>query len=474
MDTNRDQITADEMTDSPSSAAWSGATDDAAGGGSTAGPEQAPAQPTQASSAPAARVAGEPAPQSTSGLAPLSEAQTPDAAHRAVNPSMSRSAVGGPPPDPVLAGGIPQHGVRASCGGGDEQSPSSGCGCGGNGSRPLIYAIGTIGFDFQTDARRDSFRQQMDPVPGPKTADGRETEWQPNPYDPRQLRHYLAKNPWAADKLTWTLDVGTTPVYALEAEVSAGLDWTEPIFDRSLAKDEIRKIAEDAAEDRRELAKLLETLMYPPVSTVHRILRDAIVGQVLPVDDPDFVSRVSIPGVLTGRTTRLFSGQVLPVVEVKGRGVYTWNETQLITRIKEAVTDDANGRNTSVPDHFAKTVRAFLDKIYYQFRNLGQSSADRALNYAGTNAFLFGSQVSDGLLSAKHVPGTEDHFYALDTIHVSKSPHCRVGSDCQDVVVTFFDPEDERRSKVSYLFTIDVSDEHPVSLAPVHTFLGEW
>ncbi|CAM5382048.1 hypothetical protein STANM309S_03100 [Streptomyces tanashiensis] len=38
--------------------------------------------------------------------------------------------------------------------------------------------------------------------------------------------------------------------------------------------------------------------------------------------------------------------------------------------------------------------------------------------------------------------------------------------------MTFYDPEDERRSRLSYLFTVDVSDELPVTLAPVHTFLG--
>ncbi|AJT63254.3 hypothetical protein T261_1568 [Streptomyces lydicus] len=370
-------------------------------------------------------------------------------------------------------GGTPRRGVCASCGCGGEGNPPSGCGCGRNGARPLVYAIGTIGFDFQTEARRDSFCQQMDPVPGPKTEDGRETEWQPNPYDPNQLRHYLAKNPWAADKLTWTLNMDSTPVYALESEAPVGLDWNEPAFESTATREEIRRAAESAAQDRHELARLLETLMYPPVSTVHRIFRDAIAGQALGMNDPEFVSRVSVPGVLTDRTTRLFSGQVIPVVEVKGRGIYTWNEAKLITSVRQAVDEDVTQRKTEMPGYFEKAIRAFLDKIYYQFRNLGQSSADRALNYVGTHAFLFGSQISEGLLSARHVPGAEGHFYALDTVSVSKSPHCRIGSDCQDVVVTFFDPVDARRSKVSYLFTVDVSDEHPVSLAPVHTFLGE-
>ncbi|MFF4948410.1 hypothetical protein [Streptomyces chattanoogensis] len=435
-----------------------------------------------------ANAAGEPTSPGATGSGPAGgTADTPRAAHlEAAAGERDGTGASVPAAEPGPVGGIPRRSVCASCGRGGEGNPSSGsgsgcgsgcgcgCGCGQNGAEPLVYAIGTIGFDFQTEARRDSFRHQMDPVPGTKTEDGRETEWQPNPYDPNQLRDYLTKNPWAADKLTWTLNVDGTPVYALESEAPVGPDWNEPAFEPTAAREEIRRAAESAAQDRHKLARLLETVMCPPVPTVHRIFRDAIAGQALGGNDPEFVSRVSVPGVLTDRTTRLFSGQVIPVVEVKGHGIHAWHEAKLITSVRQAVDQDVTQRKTEMPGYLEKAIRAFLDKIYYQFRNLGQSSADRALNYVGTNAFLLGSQITEGLLSAKHVPGAEDHFYALDTISVSKSPHCRIGSDCQDVVVTFFDPVDARRSKVSYLFTVDVSDEHPVSLAPVHTFLGGW
>jgi cyanobactin maturation PatA/PatG family protease len=488
MDANRVQVTAHGEADDRHSAAWSSGKGDE----ERSIPADGASPSAQSRSQRVEDISPEPGVNAASDAStPWSTNSEPDegvgttgpgrvTAHREARTTGGRAGnITGPPSAPPPDGGT-VGGVRPSCECGGEGSPPSGCGCGGNGSRPLIYAIGTIGFDFQTEARRDSFRQQMDPVAGPRTEDGRETEYQPNPYDPKQLRYYLTKNPWASDKLTWTLNMDSTPIYALEAETPVGLDWSEPAFpDPSWSQERVRKAARSAAENAGDLAKLLETLMYPPVSTVYRVFRDAIAGQVLKWDDPGFVSRVSVPGVLTGRTTRLFSGQVVPVVKVKGRGIYTWNEHALIKSVSEAVDQDTVGKNInesrgSTPGYFEKTVRAFLDKIYYQFRNLGQSSADRALNYAGTNAFLFGSQISDGLLSAKTVPGPEDHFYALDSIRVSKSPHCRVGSDCQDVIVTFFDPEDERRSKVHYLFTVDVSDEHPVSLAPVHTFLGEW
>ncbi|MEV0536736.1 hypothetical protein [Kitasatospora sp. NPDC050463] len=252
------------------------------------------------------------------------------------------------------------------------------------------------------------------------------------------------------------------------------MDWSTQIFDPDLTVDQLEQL-EQLVGRPNELVQVLLKLSTPPVSTVYRTFRDAIVGQAQRVSDPGFISRVSVPGRLTDRTVRLFSGQVVPVVEVKSRGIYTWSENDLVDSVLQAVKEDTEKRNAQAFDEvlLRKTVRALLDKIYYQFRNLGQSSADRALNYAGTNAFLFASQISEGLLSAKHVPGKDDRLYALDYVRVSKSPYCRLGSDCQDVAVGFFDPEDERRSRVTYLFTIDVSDELPVTLAPVHQFIGD-
>ncbi|MFD9722577.1 S8 family serine peptidase [Streptomyces sp. NPDC059072] len=394
-------------------------------------------------------------------------------------------------------------GCGGTCGAGGQ--PSGG-GAGPSAPAPtpgqqLIYAIGTIGFDFQTEARRDSFRQQMPNLFFPAADGNPEREEQPNIYDPRQLHAYLSKNPWASDKLTWTLNADATPLYALEAETSVGMDWTRPIIaEPKMTAEQVHDLAADAAAnpDHKKLIELLETLSYPPVSYVYRTFRDALLGQAKDKEAEDFVSRVSIPGVLTDRTVRLFSGQVVPVVEVKSRGLFTWNETLLVNavfaavvkkkvaearqKVKEAGGDkaaqDAAAKKVSAEfdgdkgKFLKRTIRALLDKIYWKFRNLGQSSGDRALNAAGTNAFLVGAEIQDGILSAEHVPGKNNNFYSLDTVSVSKSPFCRPGSDCQDVTLTFFDPENDQRASVSYLFTFDVSDDVPVSLAPVHTFIG--
>lgn len=392
--------------------------------------------------------------------------------------------VGARPPEPSLPGAasppaeVPATGQAAT---GGVRAASSDCGCDGGGMTSLVYAIGTIAYDFRTEAVRDGFRQQMDTAEVGRTPpDDDNPEGAPifapaNPYDPNQLSTYLARNPWVSNKLTWTLNLDRTPIYALEAEMPVGMTWDRPFS----SPDPDRELV-DVVGNPNHLSEILTTFSeFPPVSYVHKVFRDAIVGQARPVTDANFVSRVSIPGVVTGRTTRLFSGQVVPVVEVKPRGLHTWNEGALVkaaaNQVEADMTADAQRRNIDAAvnrETLEQNIRAFLDKVYYEFRNLGQSPPDRAMNYAATNAFVLTNEIRSGLLSARYVPGENRNFYTLDTVAVAKSPYCRMDSDCWDVVATFFDPENERRARVSYLFTIDVSDELPVSLAPSHRFLA--
>lgn len=298
---------------------------------------------------------------------------------------------------------------------------SADCGC-QNGQQPYIFAIGEIGFDFGTEARRDTFRQLM---PRVLVGESPNTSLPSNPYDVAQLCDYLDDKPWESTRLIWTVNLDLTPIYAVEAE---------------------KAYADD----------------------VYSILRSALRNRALPSDDVNYVSKVSIPGTLTGKTVRLFSGQYVPCAVVRPRGLYTWHETALVNEVVDSVQDV---RGDVTPDNLRRTVRNYLDKIYYELRNLGQTSPDRALNFAATNAFQFASGVAEGMMSAKYVAGSNDNIYSLDTISVSKSPYCRMDSDCWDVRVTFFDPEEVRRARVVYLYTIDVSDEMPVSLAPTHQFV---
>jgi cyanobactin maturation PatA/PatG family protease len=107
-----------------------------------------------------------------------------------------------------------------------------------------------------------------------------------------------------------------------------------------------------------------------------------------------------------------------------------------------------------------RTLDSFLNRIYYDLRNLGTTSQDRALNFAATNAFQAASTFAEAVAQ-----GME-----LDSITVEKSPFCRIDSDCWDVKLKFFDPENSRRAKKVFRFTIDVSDVIPVTLGEVRSW----
>jgi cyanobactin maturation PatA/PatG family protease len=277
-------------------------------------------------------------------------------------------------------------------------------------STPLVYALGVVGYDFGTEARRDSFKQTMAPV----MID--DTTVPVNPYDARQMVDHLQANPSEANALIWTLNLELTPIYALEP------------------------VGAYAASIYELLTRLLE-------------------GEVAAEDDPEFIERVAVPGRLSGRTTRLFSGQTVPIVEIDGRrGLYGWE----VNRLAGAAVDAAQALVGDL-DNAAinQSLREFLTRVYYDLRNLGATSRDRAMNFAATNAFQAAHTIASALASGM----------ALDTINVEKSPFCRMDSDCWDVKLRFFDPENSRRAKKVSRFTIDVSDTLPVTLGEPRTWL---
>ena len=273
----------------------------------------------------------------------------------------------------------------------------------------IVYAIGTLGYDFGSEARRDTFKQLM------PTAVIGGIEVPSNPYDARQMVDYLADNLSEAKSLIWTLNLELTPIYAIEPLGS---------FSRE----------------------------------VYAALQELLSGQVQAEDSPEYIERVSIPGRITGRTVRLFSGQVVPVIEPDSpRGIYGWHINTLVSAAIEAVGAEQTEAQES---QMRRTLSSFLNRIYYDLRNLGQTSQDRALNFAATNAFQAAQTFSEAVGA-----GME-----LDSINVSKSPFCRMDSDCWDVQLKFFDPENSRRARKIFRFTIDVSDLIPVTLGEVRSW----
>jgi cyanobactin maturation PatA/PatG family protease len=273
----------------------------------------------------------------------------------------------------------------------------------------LVYALGTLGYDFGSEARRDSFKQLM---PGVQI-DG--TAIPANPYDARQMVDYLGDNLSEAKSLIWTLNLELTPVYAIEPGGAFARD-------------------------------------------VYAILQQLLSGQIQAEDSENYVERVSIPGILSGRSVKLFSGQVVPVIEVPNtRGLYGWKVNTLVQAAIQTVQAQAS---EAQEESIRRTLGSFLSRIYYDLRNLGTTSQDRALNFASTNAFQAASTFAEAVAT-----GME-----LDSITVEKSPFCRLDSDCWDVKLKFFDPENSRRAKKLFRFTIDVSDIIPVTLGEVRSW----
>jgi len=277
------------------------------------------------------------------------------------------------------------------------------------GASQRIYALGVLGYDFGTEARRDTYKQLMPAV----TIDG--VTVPANPYDARQMVDYLGDNLSEARSLIWTLNLELTPVYALE-----------PVG--SFARD------------------------------IYANLHHMLDGQIQPETNDGYIERVSIPGRLSDRTVRLFSGQIVPVVEVEQpRGLYGWN----VNALRESAIAAVKDRQPEADEADARrSLSSFLNKVYYELRNLGQTSQERAMNFAATNAFQAATAFSDAVGG-----GME-----LDNIEVKRSPFCRMDSDCWDVILSFFDADNILRARKLFRFTIDVSDAVPVTMGEVRSW----
>jgi subtilisin family serine protease len=283
------------------------------------------------------------------------------------------------------------------CGSGEKKS---GCGCGGADKPaqkpPFVYALGKLGYDFGSEARRDSFIQSM-----PAGAN--------NPLLPDQLLAYLANNPYEAGSVIWTLNVDVTPIYAVQP-------------------------------------------VGPFAAAGYARMLDLLRGQL-----NDGVELVSVPGVVGG-SVRLQSGQVVPVIVPSMRGMFSWATHALVGHVLGARPKAAEAQKNF--DALAGGLGNFLNRIYYDLRNLGITGEDRALNYSATNAV----QIADVIRAS-----TQQQL-ELDTIEVKKSPICRIDSECYDVELSFFNPHNTNTANRVFRFTVDVSDVIPVTVGTVRTW----
>lgn len=268
-----------------------------------------------------------------------------------------------------------------------------------------VYAIGAIAYDFGDEARRDTFMQNMAPV----NLNG--VLVPPDPYNARQMVEHLDNNPDEAYSLIWTLKLEENTLYALDPK-------------------------------------------GPFANDIYEMFLLMLNGQLEPATSANFIERVSLPGRQTNRSVELFSGEIVPVLNIlHPRGMYGWNVNTLVDAAL-ATVENLVADNEVI---LREGLTAFLNRVYYDLHNVGQTSRDRALNFSVTNTFQAATTFAEAIASGRQ----------LDTIKVEKSPYCRLNSDCWDVLLTFFDPEDGKRSRQVFRFTIDVADNMPVTVGEI-------
>ncbi|MEA2889815.1 MAG: hypothetical protein QOI05_608 [Bradyrhizobium sp.] len=314
-----------------------------------------------------------------------------------------------------IAGVVPSCGGDAKC---NCQSKES-CGCGGGAQKPaLVYALGKIGVDFGTESRRDYFFQAVQPPPTPDD----EPPLPSVPLDTPHLLTHLKDHPTDSQAIIWTLNLDATPVYAIQPSGAFAA----------------------AAYER---------------------LRESLQAQV-----GEGVEMVSVPGYVSG-SIRLLSGQLVPVIVPSIRGMFDWRINALVDMLLGGTPDE--GKKPTRPrrggpaadepgdrDLVRGRVIDFLNRIYSELRNLGITGEERALNFTATAAM----RVKAVFESATH------QQLDLDKIALGRSGVCRPGSECFDIDLSFFNPNNMNIASRVFRFTVDVSDVIPVEIGRTRTW----
>jgi hypothetical protein len=316
----------------------------------------------------------------------------------------------------------------------------SGCSCQSSGG--LVFAIGQISYDFGTQAAMDAIQSEMPgslnaSIPGDllrflkgdfQEDDGSETAGEkrdarrrrpakPAGGESRPAGFSESPNLHFASAITWTLNIEATSLYALKPS-------------------------------------------GPFARETYIRLLDCFEEQVTSADGVNPLSeRVSIPGNLGGSAT-LMSGQTVPVVVPDLRAIYNWNTAALIDTVRAATLGKPPYKNAEAAELTDAGVRNFLNRIYHDLQNIGQTPQERALNFSATKAFQLGKVMSE----------MAEGKYELDEIAVDRSAVCRPDSDCWDVKLTFFNVANPLASRKTSRFCVDVSGLIPVLVGDVRSW----
>ncbi|MGE0279575.1 MAG: hypothetical protein AB7P20_03030, partial [Rhizobiaceae bacterium] len=332
----------------------------------------------------------------------------------------------GPPPFAEI---IPSDVAPADCGcgcGGTKKD--CGCGCGGAGKVAVqptpqrIMALGQIGYDFLTEARRDSFLQFL-----PQGA----------VINPETIIEALSDGDDISpeiERITWTLNIDQTPIYAIRPSGAFAFNGYAQLLEAFKAQN-VAPTSEPTKGDKRKRK-------WP-------------------------VTLFAVAGVTIGKV-RLMSGETVPVLAPTSRGIIWWDiQASLDNYVKQAERFPTSlglalrrEDNDRFERAFSSSLADFRDLMTRKYRNLGLLGRERALNFAATAAYrvfeMLDEIVGLGLI--------------IDDISVHPSPACRTGSECYDVRIKTFRQSDVTAALRVFQFTLDVSDTIPVNVGA----LGVW
>jgi hypothetical protein len=301
-----------------------------------------------------------------------------------------------------------QDGVKMS------QVPAkSKCGCDQEKwSDKFVYVIGQLGVDFVNQARQDSLQFH---------ADG-DINGNPLPItQPVNLLRYLQgwsetaadgkavehkPHMYDAKSIYWVLSQNGAPLYVVQP-------------------------------------------MGPFAEDGYRELVDFYAGQISEAPD---VQHVAISGVVVGEA-QLSTNEVVPIIVPHMRGTAAWSTKHLCGEL--ACSFDA------LPP---EVIEQILVRMYEETRNYGLTPEERAVNYVATNVFEI-------LEAAKILPGLDvNQKWELDSIKASKSAIARTGSECYDVQIAFYNPDNLVQARRITVVTVDVSDVVPVMIGNARHF----
>ena len=313
----------------------------------------------------------------------------------------------------------------------------SGCGCGCGGATTtapqLVYVIGKIGYDFGSRPRLDSLQFNADgdhagnplPITLPINFLKHLFGWRETYADQAGSPVTDVHRPhmYDAKAVIWTLSIDATPVYAIQP--------TGPF-------------AEAAYEELAGFLLDQEGLRDPQGAP----LLDVDVTNPTPYSGASKAEYVAIAGVIVG-SVRLLTGEIVPVIVPDMRGTASWDTPALIDALTKKIKDFDADRAGEVIERLAESAR-----------NLGVAPEQRAINYVATNVF--------DVVTATRLIGAPD--FDLDEITVRKSAVCRAESDCYDVEVSFYNPNNLMQARRVTVTTIDVSDVVPTPVGKRRTF----